>query len=280
MTGSQLPWLAPNQRMATESEAASSEVDRHLHYSSRDATGADGINGRPLTAKGRPRRRRIVDTAADLMVERGVLAVSLDEVGRVTSTSQSQMYHYFASKDDLVAAVVTCVRDRILAFHGDLLVAVDSLEGLRGWADFPLEEAAALARRDRGLVVISTLRSNGTIQASLVNAGVIAHPATGETVLGLVTAGKIKLANLHARPPSDRNLPRRLAVGGGRRARRDHRPDDPQPWLDAEDLRQLRREIFAAAGGEHDNWDEYDRTMAEERRAADAYPAGSDYSNR
>jgi len=30
MTGSQLPWLAPNQRMATESGAASSEVNRHL----------------------------------------------------------------------------------------------------------------------------------------------------------------------------------------------------------------------------------------------------------
>ena len=45
------------------------------------------------------------------------------------------MYHYFASKDDLVVAVVICVRDRILAFHGDLLVAVDSLDGLRGWAD-------------------------------------------------------------------------------------------------------------------------------------------------
>ena len=54
-----------------------------------------------------------------------------------------------------------------------------------------LEEAAALARHDRGLVVISTLRANGTIQASLVNAGVIAHG----------------------------NLPRRLAVGSGRGAR-------------------------------------------------------------
>jgi len=69
------------------------------------------------------------------MVERGISAVSLEEVGRVTSTSKSQMYHYFASKDDLVAAVVICVQDRILAFHGDLLVAVESLDGLRGWAD-------------------------------------------------------------------------------------------------------------------------------------------------
>jgi AcrR family transcriptional regulator len=98
-------------------------------------SGADTINERPLTAKGRDTRRRIVETASDLMVERGVSAVSLDEVGRVTSTSKSQMYHYFASKDDLVAAVVICVRDRILAFQGDLLVAVESVDGLRTWAD-------------------------------------------------------------------------------------------------------------------------------------------------
>ena len=69
------------------------------------------------------------------MVERGVSAVSLDELGRLTSTTKSQMYHYFASKDDLVVAVVICVRDRILALHGDLLVAVESLDGPRGWAD-------------------------------------------------------------------------------------------------------------------------------------------------
>jgi PPOX class probable F420-dependent enzyme len=131
-----------------------------------------------------------------------------------------------------------------------------------------LEEAASLARHDRGLVVISTLRANGTIQTSLVNAGVIAHPASGETVLGLVTAGRVKLANLRARPQATatfRDGWQWAAVEG-------HAdligPDDPQPWLDAEGLRWLRREIFAAAGGEHDNWDEYDRVMAEERRVA------------
>ena len=70
-------------------------------------SGTETINDRPLTAKGRDTRRRIVETASDLMVERGVSAVSLDEVGRATATSKSQMYHYFASKDDLVAAVVT-----------------------------------------------------------------------------------------------------------------------------------------------------------------------------
>jgi hypothetical protein len=45
-------------------------------------------------------------------------------------------------------------------------------------------------------------------------------------------------------------------------------PDDPHEGVDAEALRLLLREIFTAAGGTHDDWDEYDRTMAEERRAA------------
>ena len=142
-----------------------------------------------------------------------------------------------------------------------------------------LEEAAALARLDRGLVVVSTLRSNGTIQASVVNAGVIAHPITGVPILGMVTAGRIKLANLRARPQvtaTFRNGWQWAAVEG-------HAglvgPDDPQQWLDAEGLRQLRREIFAAAGGEHDNWDEYDRVMAEERRAAVLITPDRIYSN-
>ena len=143
-----------------------------------------------------------------------------------------------------------------------------------------LEEAAALALHDRGLVVISTLRSNGTIQASVVNAGVIAHPATGETVLGVVTAGRIKLANLRARP----QVTAVFRAGWQWAAVEGHAelvgPDDPQPWLDAEGLRKLRRGIFAAAGGEHDNWDDYDRIMAEERRAAVLIRPDRIYGNR
>ncbi len=35
-----------------------------------------------------------------------------------------------------------------------------------------------------------------------------------------------------------------------------------------ERLRLLLREIFTAAGGSHDDFDEYDRVMAADRRAA------------
>ena len=98
-----------------------------------------------------------------------------------------------------------------------------------------LSDAAALARADRGLAVVSTLRSDGTIQASLVNAGVLDHPATGRPVLGFVTYGRVKLANLRARP--------QLAVtfrDGWQWATVEGRaelagPDDPVDWLDGPD---------------------------------------------
>jgi PPOX class probable F420-dependent enzyme len=129
-----------------------------------------------------------------------------------------------------------------------------------------LEEAAALGREEHGLIVISTLRADGTIQSSVVNSGVFTHPVTGEQVLALVTYGRVKLANLRARPQvtaTFRSGWRWASVEGQAELAG---PDDPQPWLDEERLRLLRREVFVAAGGDHDNWDEYDRVMAQERR--------------
>jgi PPOX class probable F420-dependent enzyme len=131
-----------------------------------------------------------------------------------------------------------------------------------------LNEAAALARDERGLAVVSTLRADGTIQSSVVNAGVLPHPATGRPVLAFVTYGPVKLANLRARPQvtvTFRNGWQWATVEGQAELAG---PDDPRPWLDAEGLRLLRRAVFTAAGGEHDNWAEYDRVMAEQRRAA------------
>ncbi|MEO6700836.1 MAG: TetR/AcrR family transcriptional regulator [Jatrophihabitantaceae bacterium] len=92
-------------------------------------------DARPITSKGKQTRDRIVAAAADLMVARGIASVSLDEVGRATSTSKSQMYHYFNSKDDLVMAVVEHVGEQILAFQGNLLQEMKSLEDVERWAN-------------------------------------------------------------------------------------------------------------------------------------------------
>ena len=129
-----------------------------------------------------------------------------------------------------------------------------------------LQEAAALGRDEHGLVVVSTVRADGTIQSSVVNAGVLAHPTTGEAVLAFVTYGPVKLANLRARLQLAATFRSGWQWGTVEGHAQLAGPDDPQPWLDSERLRLLLREVFVAAGGEHDNWAEYDRVMAEQRR--------------
>jgi PPOX class probable F420-dependent enzyme len=143
-----------------------------------------------------------------------------------------------------------------------------------------LNEAVALAASDSGLAVISTVRADGTVQASLVNVGLLPHPANGQPSLGFTTYGKVKLANLRARPQlaiTFRNGWQWATVEGRAELAG---PADTQPWLaDNDQLRLLLREVFTAAGGTHDNWDEYDRVMAEERRAVVLIEPTRVYSN-
>ncbi|WP_329138785.1 TIGR03618 family F420-dependent PPOX class oxidoreductase [Streptomyces sp. NBC_01476] len=131
-----------------------------------------------------------------------------------------------------------------------------------------LNDFADLARSQQGLGVVSTLRADLSIQSSVVNLAVMGHPVAGADIVAFVTYGKVKLANLRVRP--------RLAVAvrsGWKWATVEGAaeligPDDPHRAFDAERVRLLLREIFVAAGGTHDNWDAYDRTMAADRRAA------------
>jgi PPOX class probable F420-dependent enzyme len=131
-----------------------------------------------------------------------------------------------------------------------------------------LEEFTAISSKEDGLAVVSTVRADGTVQASLVNAGVVKHPMGGAPTLAFVTFGAVKLANLRARSQvaltarsgwSWATVEGRATILG---------PDDENPQIDADRLRLLLREIFAAAGGTHSDWVEYDRVMAAERRAA------------
>ena len=131
-----------------------------------------------------------------------------------------------------------------------------------------LDRFAALATRERGLVVVSTLRADGTIQASVVNAGVLPHPLTGEPALGFVTYGKVKLINLRARPQVAATIRSGWTWATVEGTATLVGPDDPAPGVDGERLRLLLREVFTAAGGTHDDWDEYDRVMAEQHRTA------------
>jgi hypothetical protein len=103
----------------------------------------------------------------------------------------------------------------------------------------------------------------------VVNAGMLDYPVTGVPVVGLVAlGGSRKLVHLRARPRATavaRAGWQWLAVEGAADLAG---PDDRLPGLDAEATRLLLRAIITAAGGTHDDWDTYDRVMAEERRTA------------
>lgn len=131
-----------------------------------------------------------------------------------------------------------------------------------------LSDAAAIGSRDKFLAVISTARADGTIQSSVVNAGVLADPESGQDVVAFVTYGKAKLANLRLRPQITVTFRAGWQWAAIEGTARIIGPDDPVPGVDAEGLRLLRREVFTAAGGTHEDWDEYDRVMERERRAA------------
>ena len=132
-----------------------------------------------------------------------------------------------------------------------------------------LSRARELVALERGLAVVSTSRGDGSIQASVVNAGVLPHPLTGVDAVGLVAmGGSVKLRNLRARPRATvvvRVGFRWVSVEGDTTL---IGPDDIPDGYDAARLPGLLREVFLATGSTHDDWPTYDRVMAEERRCA------------
>ena len=139
---------------------------------------------------------------------------------------------------------------------------------------------AALVPVDHGLCVLSTTRADGSVQSSVVNAGVLRHPVTGDQVVGLVAAGGTrKLAHLRADPRATI-----VARAGWQWAAVEGTvdvigPDDATTGIEGDELRLLLRDVFRAAGGTHDDWDAYDRAMADERRAAVLITPTRTYTN-
>jgi PPOX class probable F420-dependent enzyme len=132
-----------------------------------------------------------------------------------------------------------------------------------------LASFAELVPLDHGLCVLNTLRSDGSVQSSVVNAGVMEHPLRGGQVVGLVAiGGSRKLRHLRSEPRATI-----VARAGWQWATVEGDaeiigPDDPHPDLDSDAVRLLLRDIFRAAGGTHEDYDTYDQVMAEGRRAA------------
>jgi hypothetical protein len=126
-----------------------------------------------------------------------------------------------------------------------------------------------LVAAEHGLAVVCATRADRTIQTSLVNAGITADPRDGSDVIGFVARGDaVKLQHFRRRPYANIvwrsgwewvSLEGAVTLIG---------PDDPLAGFAADSLPALLRTIFVDAGGDHEDWAEYDRVMARERRTA------------
>jgi hypothetical protein len=143
-----------------------------------------------------------------------------------------------------------------------------------------ITDFSKLIAGDHGLVVVSVTRDDGTISSSVVNAGVLAHPVTGKTVVGMVIRGGTrKLAWLRKRPYANVVVRAGWQWAAAEGSVELIGPADPYPGFDAERIRLLLREIFTAAGGTHEDFDTYDRVMKAEGRTAVFVRPDHVYSN-
>jgi PPOX class probable F420-dependent enzyme len=132
-----------------------------------------------------------------------------------------------------------------------------------------LEVVRQRAADARYLAVVATTRADGSVHASLVSAGVIDDPITGAPSIGMVVGGgaaKLRhLRNSRRAAAVFQHGYRWVSVEGPARI---VGPDDADPGVAPDDVPELLRRVFRSAGGTHDDWAEFDRVMAAERRTA------------
>jgi PPOX class probable F420-dependent enzyme len=142
-----------------------------------------------------------------------------------------------------------------------------------------LTELDLIGAQDHHLAVVATTRADGTVQASVVNAGLVAHPVSGEQVIAFVTYGKAKLANLRSRPRATIVFRAGWQWASAEGSCDIIGPDDPLSGFDRAELPELLRAVFRAAGGAHDDWGTFDRVMRDERRSVVLVRTDRIYSN-
>jgi hypothetical protein len=132
-----------------------------------------------------------------------------------------------------------------------------------------LDDLRALLATETGLVTVSSASSDLTVVTSVVNAGILPHPVGGAEVIGLVSrADAVRVRHAAVGRPLTVTARRGWKWVSARGPADLIGPDHPRDGINPDALRQLLRDIFHAAGGTHDDLEDYDRVMAAERRVA------------
>lgn len=97
---------------------------------------------------------------------------SLDDVIAAAGVSKSQLYHYFADKDDLVRAVIARQTAQVFAAQEPWLEALDSWVAIAGWFDALVrlqEEQGCVGGCPLGSLASELADQNEEARADLVN---------------------------------------------------------------------------------------------------------------
>ena len=120
---------------------------------------------------------------------------------------------------------------------------------------------------ETGLATVSTTQADGRILTTVANCGIIEHPLTGDTCVAFVSGGNAaRLKHVDRGSQVTVSVRRGWSWSSATGPADLIRPESLPEGINAEEMRLLLREVFHAAGGVHDDLEEYDRAMAEEKR--------------
>jgi AcrR family transcriptional regulator len=138
------------------------------------------------------RRTQLLDTALELFAERGVENVSMKDLAAEAQVAQGLIYHYFGSKDELLAAVFQ---------RHNPLPAIEAIA--KALADLPVREGLLLfvqrlaqifheKRRVMRLVAREMLSPRSNLLAEVVSFRQAAVALLTEYLQGRIDAGELK----------------------------------------------------------------------------------------
>ena len=111
-----------------------------------------------------------------------------------------------------------------------------------------IDDVRTLIALDNGLATVSTVRPNGTLQSTVVNAGVVPHPMSGRPVAAFVARGGThKLDHLRKDPRATLLWRAGWAWVAAEGTVDLVGPDDPLEGVAGDELPTLLRDVYASA---------------------------------
>jgi AcrR family transcriptional regulator len=140
---------------------------------------------RPLRRDAERNRRRILDAARELMAERGVVGVSLEEVATAAEVGVGTVYRRFPDRESLVRTLFAEHVDAVVTLATQARESHDPWQGIQ---DF-LGAVLAMQAADRGL---SQILRGGDLGATLAHdARIRITPAVDELLTRARNAGQL-----------------------------------------------------------------------------------------